>query len=87
MNLMATVKTAISLPKPLFERAETLSKEMKTTRSRFFALAVEELVTRLENQRLLQAINAAWDDEPDPEEEAARRAMARIQRQLVEGEW
>ena len=84
---MASVKTAVSLPKPLFDRAEILSKKMKTTRSRFFALAVEELVTRLENQTLLDAINAACDDEPDPEEEAARRAMARLQRQLVEGEW
>jgi hypothetical protein len=83
---MATVKTAISLPKGLFDRAEAKSREMRTTRSRFFALAAEELLTRLDNEKLLQAINAACDEEPDPEEEAARRAMARLQRQLVESD-
>ena len=86
MTDMATVKTAISLPKRLFERADAKSKEMRTTRSRFFARAAEELLTRLENEELLAAINAASDAEPDPEEEAARRGMARLQRQLVEGE-
>jgi hypothetical protein len=52
------------------------------------ALALEEFIRRLENQRLLDSINAAYaDDEPDPKEEARLDAMARIQRELVEGEW
>ncbi len=84
---MSTVKTAISVPKGLFERAEAKSRKMRTTRSRFYSFAVEELLTRLENEEMLEAINAASVAEPDPEEEAARRGMARLQRRLVEGEW
>jgi antitoxin MazE6 len=84
---MASVKTAISLQKPLFDQVETLAKKMNVPRSRIFALAVEEFVRRQQNQRLLQRINKLYKDAPDPAEAALRRRMRRQHRQIVEGEW
>jgi metal-responsive CopG/Arc/MetJ family transcriptional regulator len=84
---MASVKTAISLHKPLFDQVEALAEKMQISRSRIFALAVEELVRRHQNQRLLQQINEAHADVPDPAKAVLRRRMRRQHRQIVEGEW
>jgi len=84
---MASVKTAISLQKPLFDQVEALAEKLNVPRSRIFALAVEEFVRRHQNQRLLQRINEAYEDAPDLAETAFRRRMRRQHRQIVEGEW
>ena len=84
---MANVKTAISIQQPLFEQAEALARELHISRSRLFALAVEDFMQRYENQRLLERINDAYADTTTPEEQALLRRMRRQQRQMVEGEW
>ncbi|MCA9936318.1 MAG: hypothetical protein KC415_20435 [Anaerolineales bacterium] len=84
---MANVKTAISLEKPLLEQVDEAAQELGIPRSHLFVLAVEEFLQRRENQQLLDAINAAYVDSPDPEEEARMAAMQRKQRELVEGSW
>jgi predicted DNA-binding protein len=81
----AVVKTAISLPDEVFERAERLAGKLGLTRSRLYALALE--------QYLDQA-----DDQPDPVTEALNRIHADSQaaddfgaaaaRRLIEhGDW
>jgi len=84
---MANVKTAISIQQSLFEQAEALARELHISRSRLFALAVEDFMQRYENQRLLERINDAYADTTTPEEQAFLRRMRRQQRQMVEGEW
>jgi metal-responsive CopG/Arc/MetJ family transcriptional regulator len=84
---MANVKTAVSLQKSLFEQVEALAGEMKIPRSRVFALALEDFVRRHQNRQLLERINAAYTDTPDPAEGALRRRMRRHHRRIVEGEW
>lgn len=84
---MANVKTAISLQKSLFEQAETLATEMKISRSRLFALALEDFLSRAQNKKLLAQINAAHEDIPEPAEQALQRRMRRQHRQIVKGEW
>lgn len=84
---MATVKTAISLQQSLFDQVEALAREMQTSRSRLFVLAMEEFVERYQNQRLLQEINAAYEDVPQPAEQDLLRSRRRQHRQLVEGQW
>ena len=84
---MANVKTAISLPQPLFEQAEALAHELQISRSRLFAQAVEEYIRRYQNRQLLDAINAAYSDAPDAEEEDLLQRMQSQQRRLLEGEW
>jgi metal-responsive CopG/Arc/MetJ family transcriptional regulator len=84
---MANIKTAISLQKPLFERVEDLARELQISRSRLFVLAVEDFIRRHENRQLLDEINAAYADLPDPEEQTLLHKMRRQHRQLVEGQW
>jgi len=84
---MTTVKTAISLQKTLFEKAEELAREMQVPRSRLFTLALEDFLRRHESKQLLEDINAAYDDAPDPTEQTLRHRMRRQHRQVVEGEW
>jgi metal-responsive CopG/Arc/MetJ family transcriptional regulator len=84
---MASVKTAISLQQHLFDQIEALAREMQISRSRLFVLAVEEFIERYQNQKLLQEINAAYEDMPEPEEQELLHGMRRQHRQLVEGQW
>lgn len=84
---MSYKKTAISLDEALLEQVDSLADELKVSRSRLFVMAVEELLQRHENRKLLQALNAAYNDAPDPEEEAQLREMLVHHRALVEEEW
>jgi hypothetical protein len=85
---MTIVKTAISIQKNLFQQAEEIAKEMKISRSRLFVLAVEDFIRRYENKMLLEQINRAYADGPDPEEPDYLRRMQRKSIQSLEGkEW
>jgi len=85
---MANVKTDISLRKSLLEEAEAVAREMKVSRSRLFMMALEDFIQRHQNKKLLEKLNAAYqDDEPDEEERARLDQMRRYHRTLVEGEW
>jgi metal-responsive CopG/Arc/MetJ family transcriptional regulator len=74
---MDTIKTAISINKSLFEQAEKLAGEMNVSRSRLYALALEEYIRRQENRAMLAQINAVYADEVDAEEEARRAQQGR----------
>jgi metal-responsive CopG/Arc/MetJ family transcriptional regulator len=85
---MPIVKTAISLPGPLFERADALARQQKISRSQLFARAVEEFLRRHESQALLESLNRVYEDcSPTPEEKEVRRLMKQKQREMVKGEW
>ena len=84
---MEHIKTAISLHKALFKQVEALAHEMQISRSRLFTLAVEDFIRRHESQRLLERLNAAYADAPDPAEQALHRRMRHQHRRLIEGEW
>jgi metal-responsive CopG/Arc/MetJ family transcriptional regulator len=84
---MANIKTAISLQKSLFEQVDSLARDMKVSRSRVFVLALEEFIRRYQNQQLLDKINQAYHDAPDPIEHKRLAKMRRPHRKVVEGEW
>ena len=84
---MAQVKTAISIPEDLFEQVERLVEDLDISRSRLFALAVEELVKRHESLKMLNAINAANAEPRSESERKHRRRMRNKHRALVEGQW
>jgi metal-responsive CopG/Arc/MetJ family transcriptional regulator len=84
---MANIKTAISLQKPLFDELDTLARQMKVSRSRLLALALEEFIRRRENQQLLEKLNQAYEDTPDDAELMRLRKMRHLHRKAVEGEW
>ena len=84
---MANVKTAVSIETRLFDEAESIAREMKLSRSRLFAVALEEFIRRHQNQCLLDEINNAYPDKLDATEKTYLRKMRRRQHRLVEGEW
>ncbi len=65
---MQTVKSAVSLRKSLFEKAERAAKEMKIPRSRLYSLAIEDFLRRHESQALIDSINASLEGESEAEE-------------------
>jgi metal-responsive CopG/Arc/MetJ family transcriptional regulator len=84
---MSTVKTAISLPEPLFKRAETVAHELQISRSQLIAKALEELIKGYERQALIEAINQAYkEDPPTTEEKQILRGIREKQRKLLEPE-
>jgi len=82
---MAIVKTSISINKALFEQAESVAQELKMSRSRLVAMALEEFIRQ--HQDLLIRINETYQDDPDPDEQVHLRKMRRTHRQVVEGQW
>ncbi len=84
---MASMKTAISIDKPLFDQVEELAHELNTSRSRIFALAVMEFIQRHKNQKLLKAINDAYDDIPDVKEESIKSIMRSRHIKMVKDQW
>jgi metal-responsive CopG/Arc/MetJ family transcriptional regulator len=85
---MPYIKTAISLQETLLQQLDALAQELDISRSRLFTLAAEEFLQRYQNQKLLEAINAAYDDNmPDAEEEDLLQRRRHQHRQLVEGQW
>jgi metal-responsive CopG/Arc/MetJ family transcriptional regulator len=83
---MATVKTAVSIEESLFERAEALAEELQVSRSKVFAIALEQFLQRHEGKKLLEKINSVYAEAglPDEKEAATRRAK---HREIVEGTW
>jgi len=61
------MKTAISIPDPLFKKAELLAKELSFSRSKVFAMAMQEFLDRNESQKMLNKLNDAYseDDQSD----------------------
>ena len=84
---MASVKTAISLRRPLLERADAAARKMKLSRSRLVALALEEFLRRRENEELLARLNASYADGEDEDEREFRRRMLHHTRELLDREW
>ncbi len=84
---MTAIKTAISIQRPLFEQAQELALELKIPRSQLFVLALQDFIRRYQNRQLLARLNAAYEGDPDPEEQVLHEHMRRLQRQMVEGEW
>ncbi len=84
---MQTVKTAISIQKPLFEEAEGMARKLKISRSRLIALALEDFMRRQENRELFERINAAYAEEPDPEEMKLLRKHRKSQKRALKDSW
>lgn len=84
---MANIKTAISIEKPLFEQVDDLAHELKISRSRIFSLAAQEFIQRHRNQKLLEAINDAYDDIPDEIDESLKLMRRSKHLKMVKDQW
>lgn len=84
---MSTVKTAISLDKPLLEQVDSVAQEMGVPRSRLFVLAMEAFLEQRQNKQLLDAINQVYTEHPPtPQEETYLKEMQTLYTSGLEDE-
>lgn len=83
---MGSVKTAISIDKRLFERAERLAGELGVSRSRVFARALEEFLRRYTGRQIEEKFNEIYSHPTDEREQEFLRASAQQMARLTKGE-
>ncbi len=59
------MKTAISIPNPLFEDAERLAKHLGISRSELYQRAMAAYLEREGQQAITDALNAVYGDDPE----------------------
>ena len=83
---MATVKMVISIERPLCDAADAIALELNVSRSQVFVIAMQEYPRRREHQRLLDQINAVYDDGLDHEQLEIFKRMEPHQRRIMESD-
>jgi len=76
------MKTAVSIPDDVFEKAERLARRAKRSRSEVFTAALREYVARHSPEEVTEAINRAFQHPEKPDQfvtEAARRILERTE--------
>ena len=77
------MKTAISLPKDVFERAERLALKARKSRSQIYCEALREYVARHSPDDVTDALNRAMEQIGQPEDRfvtlASASALARVE--------
>lgn len=64
-----------------------MARSMKLSRSRLFAVALEEFIKRHHNRELLEKINEAYGEKADPAERKYLKKMRLRHRRLVDEQW
>ena len=83
---MASIKTAVSIPQPLFREVEELAGKLGVSRSRLYARALADYLEHHENEQLLEQINSAYGYLPDIDEKELFGRMKRYHAKLTEEE-
>jgi metal-responsive CopG/Arc/MetJ family transcriptional regulator len=78
------MKTAISIPDALFERAERLAKRTRKSRSQIFSDAVREYLARHSTDEVTAAMDRVCAELESPGDEFVSSASSRI---LARSEW
>jgi len=73
------MKTAISIPDEVFQKAEKLARRLKKSRSQLYQDAIGDYLARHDEGSMIEAINRVCDDPDaaDPETDAFVAAWAR----------
>lgn len=77
------MKTAISIQPNLFNQVNDLAGRLNISRSYLFVLAVKDFIKRYQNKKLLQEINTAYEDFPDPQEKFYQQKIKAHHRKLL----
>jgi predicted transcriptional regulator len=75
------MKTAISIPDPVFRAGERMARRLHVSRSRLYAMALADYISRQADEQITAALNASLARAPMREDpfvrEAARRTLDR----------
>jgi metal-responsive CopG/Arc/MetJ family transcriptional regulator len=72
------MKTAVSIPDPVFEEAEQLAKRLNTSRSELYARALARFIGEHAPERVTQAINEVVDAVGAGSDEFVQEASRRV---------
>ena len=78
------MKTAVSIPDEIFEKADRLARRTRRSRSEVFAAALREYVARHAPDEITESINRVCDTIGDRDDGFARAAAKRV---LEGSEW
>jgi predicted transcriptional regulator len=70
------MKTAISLPRDVFEKAERLARRVRKSRSQLYCEAIREYVARHSSDELTEALDRVIEGNGQPEEKFVRLTSA-----------
>jgi metal-responsive CopG/Arc/MetJ family transcriptional regulator len=77
------MKTAVSLPNDVFEKAERLAKRARKSRSQLYCEALREYVARHSPDEVTESLNRLIEENGQPEGKfvtlASKQALARIE--------
>ncbi len=77
------IKTAVSIDKDLFDKAEQIAKELGVSRSRLFSMGIQEVISKQENRKLLRQMNRALEKiYPDTDDEEHLRRVKGYHRRM-----
>ena len=80
------MKTAVSLPDPVFHEAEQLAKRLRVPRSRLYATAIASFVKQHRRRGVTEALNAVYGD--DAEQSKLDPILRKLQeRSVSRGDW
>ncbi len=82
---MATVKTAISIEKSIYEQMDTLAKKSKISRSRLYALAAKEFILKNKNLEILKSLNTVYENLSETEPIVAE--MRPTHYKIIKDQW
>jgi len=69
------MKTAVSLPEDLFQRAEVTARKLRVSRSQLYARAITEFLERSESDRVTERLNEIYASQPAKLDPALHRAQ------------
>jgi metal-responsive CopG/Arc/MetJ family transcriptional regulator len=69
------MKTAISLPDPLFEEADRVARKRGISRSELYALALDEHLAKTRSDEIRESYDRVYGEEETEEDRALARAV------------
>lgn len=78
------MKTAISLPDPLFASADALARRLGVSRSELYATALAEYVAKFQAAKVTERLNAVYGNEAGRLDPRLTRAQGRA---LKNAQW
>lgn len=84
------MKTAVSIPDELFERAEKTAKELGLPRSRLFARAIEEFIDQHSQESITEKLNSVYgqaENKNKKETDASIASVMTLRDTLADDSW
>lgn len=60
------MKTAVSIPDPIFQEAEEVAQDLGISRSELYATALAELLKKRKHEKITEQINRVLENEESP---------------------